>query len=90
MRQVTIKSDQPAPWPPPRARAALPYRRPSAAAALAGMRAALLLLVALAGAAAALETTSLHTLDSIDKQRSVCHDLKHRKRTLKLIKVGEP
>ena len=50
------------------------------------MRVTALLLLALAGAAAAMEAGSLHTLGR-DKGRPVCHDLKHRKRTLKLIKV---
>lgn len=49
------------------------------------MRVTALLLLALAGAAAATEAGSLHTLGR-DKGRPVCHDLKHRKRTLKLIK----
>ena len=49
--------------------------------------AALLLLLALAGTAAALEAATLHSLEGVDR-RSECHDLKHRKRTLKLIKVG--
>ena len=51
------------------------------------MRFAALLLLALASAAAAMEAGSLHTLGRTDKGRTVCHDLEHRKHTLKLIKV---
>lgn len=54
------------------------------------MRATLVLLLGLAAAVAALELGGLHGLEEVDRRRTVCHDLKHRKRTLKLIKVGNP